>query len=270
MLPLLMRSLMRIEGRGTGLIVLCLLCLLSAASPLSYAAELTVAAAADLNSPVNEIANNFHKQTGDTVRLSFGASGNLTTQIENGAPYDVFLSADLGYPQRLLKENLAEPGSLTLYAVGAIVLWVPADSTLDIEHGGMQVLLNPAVKRIAIANPQHAPYGRAAVEALRHYELYDKVANRLVMGENVSQAAQFAESGNAQVGIIALAGALALDGKGRYWKVPQDAYPALEQGAIITSHAKNKDLARKFLDFLQRPDSRAVLARYGFAAPEAK
>lgn len=257
------------EGTASCLFLLCA-CLLCALPPRGLAAELTVAAAADLNAPLHQIAKNFEKQTGNTVRLSFGSSGNLTTQIENGAPYDVFLSADLGYPERLLKENLADPGSLTPYAVGALVLWVPADSTLDVERGGMQVLLNARVKRIAIANPEHAPYGRAALAALRHFDMYQKVASRLVLGENVSQAAQFAESGNAQVGIIALAGALALDGKGRFWKVPQEAYPSLEQGAVVTAHASNKELARKFLDFLKAPESAAILARYGFTPPEAK
>jgi molybdate transport system substrate-binding protein len=243
--------------------------LLLALSSGCWAAELTVAAAADLGPALHEIADNFQKQTGDTVRLSFGSSGNLTTQIENGAPYDLFLSADLGYPERLMKENLAE-ASLKAYAVGAIVLWVPAESSLDVEHAGMQVLLNPTVKRLAIANPEHAPYGRAAVAALKYYKIYEKISNRLVLGENISQAAQFVESRNAQVGIIALAGALALDGKGRYWRIPQDAYPALQQGAIVTAHAKNKELARKFLEFLSTPESRAIFTRYGFAAPEAK
>ena len=251
-------------------IVLVVLCMVFVLSSACVAAELTVAAAADLGAPLQEIAENFHKQTGDTVRLSFGSSGNLTTQIENGAPFDLFLSADLGYPERLLKESLAEPGSLMTYAVGAIVLWVPADSTLDVERAGMQILMNPAVKRIAIANPEHAPYGRAAVAALKYFKIYDKVESRLVLGENISQAAQFAESGNAQIGIIALAGASALDGKGRYWKISQDAYPALQQGAVITAQAKNKELSRKFLEFLNTPESRAILTRYGFAAPEAK
>ncbi len=247
-----------------------LACAISAALPRASAVELTVAAAADLSTALNEIAGNFQKQTGSTVRLSFGASGNLSTQIENGAPYDVFLSADAGYPERLVKENLADPESLKHYAVGALVLWTPEDSMLDVERAGMQVLLNPVVKRIAIANPQHAPYGRAAVAALRHYGMYDRVAKRLVLGENVSQAAQFAESGNAQVGIIALADAIALAHKGRYWKIPQDAYPRLEQAAVITRKAKNTEAARKFLDFLRTPESQAILNRYGFAAPEAK
>lgn len=245
------------------ILFLCLVC-----SAAVWGSELTVAAAADLNAPLTEIASNFQKQTGSTVHLSFGASGNLTTQIENGAPFDVFLSADVGYPERLVKENLAESQSLTRYAVGALVLWVPEASIFDVERAGIQVLLNPAVKRIAIANPQHAPYGRAAVSALKHWGIYDRVEKRLVLGESVSQAAQFAESGNAQVGMIALAGAVALGHKGRYWVVPQDAYPAIDQGAVIIAHSSNKELAQKFLEFLRSPDSAAILKRYGFA--EAK
>src|SRR5581483_7496426 len=254
--------------RNTAKLVACIVLFFCLSAPQSHGTELMVAAAPDLNAALTEIAQNFEKQTGNTVHLSFGASGNLTTQIENGAPFDVFLSADVDYPERLLKENLAEPGSLTQYAVGALVLWVPGDSILDVERAGMQVLLNPVVKRIAIANPQHAPYGRAAVAALRHYGFYDRIAKRLVLGESVSQAAQFAESGNAQVGMIALAGAVALGQKGRYWIVPRDAYPAIEQGAVITARAKNKDAAREFLEFLRSPDSVAVLKRYGFG--EAK
>ncbi len=244
------------------------LCVCSGGWLLAGAAELTVAAAADLNAPLTEIANNFQKQTGNAVHLSFGASGNLTTQIENGAPYDVFFSADVGYPERLVKENLAESQSLTRYAVGALVLWVPEDSVLDVERAGMQVLLNPAVKRIAIANPEHAPYGRAAVAALKHFGLYDRVAKHLALGESASQAAQFAQSGNALVGIIALAEAMALGHNGRYWIVPQDAYPALEQAAVITARSRNKELAGKFLEFVREPESAATLRRYGFA--EAK
>jgi molybdate transport system substrate-binding protein len=167
-----------------------------------------------------------------------------------------------------VKENLADSQSLTRNAVGALVVWVPEDSVLDVERAGMQVLLNPVVKRIAIPNPEHAPYGRAAVAALKHFGLYDRVAKHLVLGESVSQASQFAESGNAQVGIIALAGAMALGHKGRYWIVPQDGYPALEQAAVVTTRSKNKELAGKFLEFLREPESAGILRRYGFA--EAK
>src|SRR5208282_4042195 len=170
--------------------------------------------------------------------LSFGASGALMQQIQNGAPFDIFFSADMDYPKQLITGGQAEGATLYRYAVGRLVLWVPKDSPLDVEHKGMDVLLDPSVKKIAIANPQHAPYGRAAAAALKHYDLYERVSDRLVLGENISQAAQFVESGNAQAGFVALAHAVApsMQGKGKYWMVPAEDYPPLEQGVVILSH----------------------------------
>src|SRR6202171_5734905 len=201
--------------------------------------SITVAAAADLSAALKEIAENYEKQTGVKVKLSFGASGALTQQIRNRAPFDLFFSADMDYPRQLISHGDAEGRSLYRYAIGKLVLWVPADSPLDVEHRGMNVMADASVKRIAIANPQHAPYGRAAVAALKHVGLYEQVSDRLVLGENVSQAAQFVESGNAQVGFVALAHAMAPEmmGKGKYWLVPADAYPALDQGVIVLSNA---------------------------------
>jgi molybdate transport system substrate-binding protein len=149
------------------------------------------------------------------------------------------------------------------------VLWVPRASPLDLPRQGMQALLDPSVHKIAIANPQHAPYGRAAVAALRHFGLYDQVAARLVLGENIGQAAQFAESGNAQVGIIALAHALAPSVRplGRYWVVPADSYPPLEQAVVIVSRSKNKTLAAQFLKFLAGPQAQAIFRQFGFLMP---
>src|SRR5437868_8021452 len=168
---------------------LVLVWIMALAMPTS--AQIIVAAAADLNAALSEIAANYEKSGGSKVRLSFGSSGNLFNQIQNGAPYDVFFSADEDYPKKLIEAGLAEPSSFSRYAIGRLVLWTPESSVLDVEHRGMDTLLDPAVKKIAIANPQHAPYGRAAVAALRHYGIYEKVADRLVLGENVSQAAQF-------------------------------------------------------------------------------
>ncbi len=236
----------------------------------AIAGDLTVAAAADLSLALQPIVNNFQHHTGNRVRLSFGSSGDFFNQIQNGAPYDVFLSADLGYPQKLVKLGFADAGSLQTYAVGRLVLWVPRDSRLDLEHRGMQVLLDPAVHKIAIANPQHAPYGRAAVAALRHFGMYDRLAGRLVLGENIGQAAQFAESGNAQAGILALAHAVAPSVRplGRYWIVPTDSYPALEQGAVIISRSRSKALAAQFLKYLAAPESQAIFRQFGFLAPQ--
>jgi molybdate transport system substrate-binding protein len=239
---------------------------------MSAAQEITVAAAADLSSALTELAANYQKQTGTRVRLSFGSSGNLTQQIKNGAPFDLFFSADEDYPKQLIEARLAEPDSFYRYAVGRLILWVLKSFPLDIEHRGVNVLLDASVKKIAIANPQHAPYGRAAVAALRHFEIYDKVADLLVLGENVSQAAQFVESGNAQVGLIALSHALtpSMRDTGRYWEVPRDAYPELDQAAVVISRSQHKKEAFAFLGYLKRPEAQAILQRYGFSMLEGK
>jgi len=232
--------------------------------------EITVAAAADLSVALKEIAANYEKQSGVQVKLSFAASGALTQQIQNGAPFDVFFSADMDYPRQLIASNDAEASSLYRYAVGTLVLWAPTSSPLDPEHQGTKVLSDPSVKKIAIANPQHAPYGRAAVAALKHFGIYEQLQNRLVMGENVSQAAQFVESGNAQVGFIALAHAvpLAMRGEGKFWKVPAEAYPALDQGVVVVSHSQHKAEAAAFVDYIKTKDAIDVLRRYGFTVPE--
>ncbi len=211
----------------------------------------------------------YTKKTGQKVKLSFGSSGNLANQIRNGAPFDIFFSADEEYAQQLIADGLASNGTLYRYAVGRLVLWVPANSPLDLSKLGMKALLDPSVQKIAIANPAHAPYGRAAEAALRHYGIYDQVSSRLVLGENVSQAAQFVESGNAQAGLIALSHALApaLKDKGRYWTVPLDAYPTLNQAVVVLSRSKQQDAARRFLEFLRSPEATSLLATYGFSLP---
>lgn len=231
--------------------------------------ELPVAAAADLNPALNELAQQYEKKTGVRVRVSFGASGALTQQIQNGAPFDLFFSADMDYPRQLIAGGEADSGSLYEYSLGKLVLWVPADSPLDVEHKGMAILTNPSVKKIALANPQHAPYGRAAVAALKHAGLYDRLTDRFVMGESVSQAAQFAESGNAQAGFVALAHALspAIKSIGKYWLVPADYYPPLEQGAVILTRSKHKKEAADFLEYLKTNDASNVLRKYGFTMP---
>ncbi len=243
-----------------------LIALLLGAAVDRASAQITVAAAADLGPVLQKIGNDYEHKTGNAVRVSLGASGNLTQQIKNGAPFDVFLSADEEYPKQLIEAGLAERSSLYRYAVGKLVVWTPAGSALDFSHG-MNVLLDPSVKKIAIANPQHAPYGRAAVAALKHFGLYDKLASRLVLGENVSQAAQFVESGNAQAGLIALSHAMEAGArdKGRYWIVPADSYPELNQAAVIISRSRHHQEAAKFLDFLQGAEARSLLQQYGFS-----
>src|SRR6266446_1777185 len=225
--------------------------------------EINVAAAADLSAALQEIAVNYETRTGVAVKLSFGASGALTQQIQNGAPFDVFFSADMDYPRQLIAGGLAGSATLYRYAVGRLVLWVPKDSPLDVEHKGMDALLDPSVKKIAMANPQHAPYGRAAAAALKRYGLYEKVSGRLVLGENVSQAAQFVESGNAQAGFVALAHVVApaMQGRGKYWVVPADAYPPLDQGVILISHSAHQKDAAGFLGFVKTEEAAGMLRR---------
>jgi molybdate transport system substrate-binding protein len=228
----------------------------------------TVAAASDLTYAMNEIAENFERSTGCTVRLSMGSSGNFLTQIENGAPFDVFFSADIAYPKMLESEGFAMKGSTYLYAIGKIVLWTRKDSSVDVGKG-LAVLGDPPVKKVAIANPEHAPYGRAAEAALRHAGVYDAVKDRLVLGENISQAAEFVESGNADVGILALSLVLSptMKDKGRSWNIPENLYAPIQQGAVVVRAAANPQGARQFLDYLKMPATAALLERYGFALP---
>jgi molybdate transport system substrate-binding protein len=243
------------------------------AAPLPQAASkpcgtVNVAAASDLTYAMNEIAANFEKATGCTVRLSLGSSGNFLTQIENGAPFDVFFSADIAYPKKLEAEGLAAPGSTYLYAIGKIVLWTRKDSRVDVGKG-FASLRDPAVKKIAIANPAHAPYGRAAEEALRKSGVYDAVKNQLVLGENISQTAEFVESGNADAGIIALSLVLSptMKDRGRAWNVPENLYTPIQQGAVAVRAATNPQGAREFLDYIKMPATAALLERYGFVLP---
>jgi molybdate transport system substrate-binding protein len=251
------------------LLGLLLLIVLLIVGSLASAQEITVAAAADMSAALPDLVAAYTKKTGLAVKLSFGASGNLTNQIRNGAPFDVFFSADEQYPQQLIAERLASKNTLYRYAVGRLVLWVPNDSPLDLSKLGIRALLDPSVKKISIGNPATAPYGRAAEAALRHFGIYEQVSSRLVLGENISQAAQFVESGNAQAGLIALSHALApaMKDKGRYWTVPLDAYPTLNQAAVVLSRSQQQDAARKFLDFLRSPEGASLLTSYCFSLP---
>jgi molybdate transport system substrate-binding protein len=202
------------------------------------------------------------------VSVSYGSSGNFLSQVSNGAPFDLFFSADIEYPRRLAEAGLAPTGSEFLYAVGRIVVWVPSASRVQVSQG-VKALTAPAVRRIAIANPRHAPYGRAAEAALRAAGVYEAVKDKLVLGENVAQTAQFVQSGAADAGIIALSLAIApaLVNEGRYFEVPLDAYPRMEQGGIILGRARDLEAARAFRDFVLGTHGRATLKRYGFFLP---
>jgi molybdate transport system substrate-binding protein len=233
------------------------------------AGEITIAAAADLNFAFKEIVAGFEKKTGNKIKLSLGSSGNFFAQLSNGAPFDLFFSADIGYPKKLEEAGLAEPGTLYMYAVGRIVVWAPKGSPIDVGVLGIKALRHPSVQKIAIANPKHAPYGRAAVAAMEHFKVYDAVKDKLVLGENISQAAQFIQTGGADIGIIALSLAVApaMKETGTYWEVPLEAYPRLEQGAVVLKAAKDPKTARAFLDHIKSPEGTAVFKLYGFFVP---
>ncbi len=249
-----------------------LLLLLITTVSATDAQDITVAAASDLNYALKDLALRFEKKTGDKVSLSFGSSGNLYSQIQGGAPYDVFFSADMEYPQKLASAGLVESSSLRTYAIGRLVLWVPSSSSFDPQKLKMDLLAQPSIHRIAIANPQHAPYGRAAMAALEHFGLKDKVVSKLVFGENISQAAQFVQSGNAEAGLIALslAESPAMKDSGRYWELPTDSYPELQQGVAVLSASRRKPAAKAFLDYVLSPKGAAVLVQYGFRVPSRK
>lgn len=247
------------------------LLLVSLIAPVARTQEkqLRIAAAADLQFALTDLAAQYEKQSGAKLAITYGSSGNFFAQIQNGAPFDIFFSADISYPKKLAEANLVDSASLQTYAVGRLVLWLPPDSPLDASQG-LKILLDPRIQKISIANPEHAPYGRAAVAALQKSGLYDQLKPKFVLGENISQAAQFVQSGSAQAGLVALSLALSPAMKdGKRWEVPQADYPLLEQGAAIVSSSPNKEAASAFLAFLKTPAARATLERYGFQLPQS-
>ena len=231
--------------------------------------ELTIAAAADLNFAFKELVTEYEKTSGNHVKLTLGSSGNFFSQIQNGAPFDLYFSADIGYPKKLEEAGLTVPGSLYPYAIGRIVLWSGNGSHLDLSKG-LEILREPTIKKIAIANPKHAPYGRAAVAAMEYFKVYDQVKDKLILGENISQAAQFIESGACDAGIIAMSLALApaMKAAGQYWEIPAIAHSPLEQGAVILKQSKNPEAARQFLEFIKAPQGQEIMKRYGFTLPD--
>ncbi len=241
--------------------------LLCAMAPLQ-AQQLSVASASDLQFVLPELASRFEHETGQKIKLSFGSSGNFYSQIQNGAPLDLFFSADADYPRKLEAAGLIEAGTVYDYAIGKLVLWVPRNSPVRIEDG-LTSLLSPQVTRIAIANPAHAPYGRAAQNAIRNSGLKEKLAGKLVLGENISQTAQFVQTGTAEAGFLALSLALSpnLKGSGRYVLVEPRLYAPLLQSAAVLKSASEKKAAREFLEFVRGPEGKALLQQYGFEIP---
>jgi len=234
------------------------------------AQEITIAAAADLQSVMQDVSARFQKETGKTVKLIYGSSGNFFQQIQNGAPFDMFFSANVEFPKKLEAAGLTDPGSFYQYATGKIVLLVPNDSKIDVSSG-LQSLLNPAIKKVAIANPQHAPYGQAAVAAMKKENVHDKITDKLVLGENISQTASFVLSGAADAGVVALSLALSpsMKDKSRYVEIPISDYPPIEQACVILKSSQQRAVAREFLNLIKTPAIAELFRNYGFDVPSA-
>lgn len=245
--------------------LLLALCLGLLARP-ALAEKITIAAAADLKFAMEEIVATFNKaHPGKTVETIYGSSGKFFTQIQQGAPFDLYFSADIAYPRLLEKDGFAASPTQR-YAIGRIVLW---SQTRDASKMTLADLADPSIRKIAIANPKHAPYGKRAEEALRAAGLWEKVQDRLVMGENIAQTAQFVQSGNADIGIIALALALnkELAAKGLYAMIDDKLHEPLDQGFIITKRAAGNALAKQFADYMGSVEARRIMVHYGFVLP---
>lgn len=230
-----------------------------------------VAAAANLKFAFEEIESAFEQQHPEVdLLVTCGSSGNFFAQISQNAPFDIFFSADTKYPKQLIENGLAAKESCFSYASGQIVVWVPNESRLDLEALGIRVVLDAAVRKIAMANPRLAPYGAAAEEALKKLEVFDEAGDKLVFGESITQTAHFVESGAADLGILALSLALApgMKEKGRYWIIPADAYSPIDQAAVILNNSKNPRAASLLRKFVVGPNGQAILARFGYAPPK--
>jgi molybdate transport system substrate-binding protein len=230
------------------------------------AQTLRVAAAADLQYAMRGLASQFEKESRIKVAASYGSSGNFRSQIQNGAPFDLFFSADAEYPKQLVAGGFADGNTWTVYAHGHLVLWASEDENLDLARKGFAALNDTRVKKIAIANPELAPYGRAALAALKKSGSYDAVKEKLIFGENISQAAQFAQSGSAQIGMLARSLTFAESMRnGEKWEVPANLYPVIEQVAVVVSSSTNKKAARAFLDFVKSREGQQILTKCGLS-----
>jgi len=235
-----------------------------------YAGEVLVAVAANFLKPMKEIAKSFETGTGHRVLLSPGSTGRLYAQIINGAPFEVFLSADAERPRLLVEQRLAVDGSQLTYAVGRLVLW-SWDSKL-IQEGSPHVLRDGAYSFLAIANPKTAPYGRAAVQTLKHLAVWDRVASRLIQGENIAQTLQFVASGNAELGFVATSQVLdpRLKGTGSQWMVPETYHDPLRQDLVLLTQGQGNPVATALIEFFGQAHARTVVARYGYGFPKAE
>jgi len=234
------------------------------------AAEIHIAAASDLQNVLPEIAKLYEQQTGNKVLLTFGASGTLYAQIKNGAPFDVFLSADSEYPWKLVEENLADRNSISNYAVGKLVLWFRSEFTHQALQDGIKFLKNDQVHKVAMANPQVAPYGRVAKAALDCLGIYGSIQGKIVLGENISQTTQFVVSGNVDAALISMSSALdpKVTENGASIELQENIPHTVLQTAVVLNKAAGKDMAVGFLHFLEGPQSRALLQSHGYTVTE--
>ena len=233
----------------------------------SSGASISVAAASDLKFAFEEVIAEFQRtHPGIAIEVTFGSSGNFYAQLSNKAPFDIFFSADRDYPRKLIEQGDALAETEFQYGIGHIGIWVRNDSPLDMDQQGVAVLQDSRVQKIAIANPRFAPYGRAAEAALKSLKIYDALHDRLVLGDNIAQTAQFVESGAAEAGIIAgsLANGSPLKGKGRFWPLPKDSYPVLQQAGVTLAWAKNPEACAELRTFVTSETGQAILRRYGF------
>ena len=228
--------------------------------PATSPDELTVAAAADLTPAFEEIGREFESVTKTKVIFVFGSTGMLTRQIENGAPVDLFAAANVSYIDELDQKGLIVSGTRTIYARGRITLWTPDESPLRLQS--INDLARPEVTRIAIANPDHAPYGLAAKQALQTAGIWERVQPKLVYGDNIRQTLQYAQTGNVEVAIVALS--LSIPSRGRWQLVPEELHEPIDQGLGVIKGARNEQAARAFADFIAGPQSRAIMKKYGF------
>jgi len=220
---------------------------------------LTVAAASDLTPAFEELGREFEKTNKTKVVFVFGSTGMLTRQIENGAPFDVFAAANVSYVDELDQKGLIMPDSRAIYARGRITLWTPNDSNLRLQ--GVADLARPEVQRIAIANPDHAPYGLAAKQALQSAGVWDRVQPKLVYGDNIRQTLQYAQTGNVEVAIVALS--LSVQSNGRWTLIPEELHQPIDQGLAILKSTKNEPAARAFAAFISSPQGKAIMEKYG-------
>ena len=245
------------------LAILIAMALQGSASASRQDITITVSAASDLRFAFGEIGEAFEEETGIGVDFNFGSTGQLAQQIEAGAPVDVFAAANVSYIDELAEKDLIVEDSQATYARGQIVLWTPKDSELEIDS--IDRLADDDVQRIAIANPDHAPYGAAAKDALESAGIWDEVQDKLVLGENISDTLRYGETGNVDVAIVALS--LAVPSDGTWTVIPQDLYPPLDQAMAVVAGASHESEARAFVDFVNSERGREIMRAYGFLLP---